>query len=90
MKMKQEHYQVIKDAIAKLNRGDIFVHAEMLKQDTRVKDLAMRLRWDCFYATGIRLGDGIGCDGLPVYAYCHDEHVDTALRQIMKDLHILC
>ena len=91
MKIKPEHYEVLKAAINKLDRTAIFNHAESLKSDARVKDLSKRLRWDCFWATGLKLGDGVGVHGeLPLYEYMHDSHIDTALKQIMKDLHILC
>lgn len=81
MKMKQEHYQRIKEAIAALPRGDVFIHAELLKHDDSVKDLATRLRWDLFHACGVSKW---ACDNL--YPYLNDSHIDTALKQISKDL----
>ena len=49
----------------------------------------MRFRWDCLYASKIRIGDGVGTDGdILLYAYCDDTHIDTALRAIQRELGI--
>jgi len=46
----------------------------------------MRLRWDILYASRIKLGDGVGMQGdVNVYAYANDDHIDTALRSVMKE-----
>lgn len=45
-----------------------------------------RFRWDCLWASGLKIGDGIGIQGdINVYAYANDDHIDTALRRIMRE-----
>ena len=56
--------------------------------ETRYKEAGLspcRFRWDCFHATKIRIGDGIGLTGDITVPDCHDSHIDTALRRIMKE-----
>ena len=89
MKIKPEHYKILKDGIEKLGIDKIKLHKMDLPFMTPApKDLDKRVRWDCLYATNIKIGDGIGQDGLPLYAYLDDSHIDTALRNIMKELEI--
>ena len=86
MKMTAEHYETIKAAMQTIPVVDILAHRDYIIAEGKAQDVDKRLRWDCLYATKIKLGDGRGCSGLPVYAYLHDSHIDTALKQIMKDL----
>ena len=89
MKIKQEHYKILKDGIENLGIDKIKLHKMDLPFSVRPpKDLDMRVRWDCLYATKIKIGDGIGMDGLPLYTYLDNSHIDTALRNIMKELGI--
>ena len=89
MKIKQEHYKILKDGIENLGIDKIKLHKMDLPFSVRPpKDLDKRVRWDCLHATKIKIGDGIGQDGLPLYAYLDDSHIDTALRHIMTDLGI--
>ena len=85
MKIKPEHYDHMKSAINLIDRRKIFEHAEQLKNDPRVKDIKVRLLFDIFYAAGL---SKYACDCL--YSYASDEHILTALKQIQKELHILC
>ncbi len=82
MKITQEHYNHIKQAITPL-ASKLILHREALKSDTRVKDLEKRLRWDGLYAA--HLSQWL-CDN--VYSYMDDTHIDTALKSIMKELSI--
>lgn len=86
MKMKQEHYQVLKAGIEAIDRQAIAAHKIDLLNDSMVKDLDKRLRWDCLHATKIKIGDGNGMSGLPLYGYLNDDHIDTALKAIFKEL----
>ena len=83
MKIKPEHYAHIKKAISTLPRDKVLLHKEALKDDPRVKDQAMRFRWDLFWAT--RQESKIIHD---LYQYLNDTHIDTALRSIVKELSI--
>jgi hypothetical protein len=84
MKIKLEHYAHMKDAINAIapRMSDMRVR---IASDPRVKDAAKRLRWDCAYAAGL---SGYMCD--TIYKYADDNHIDTALRMIMKDMPSSC
>lgn len=83
MKIKSEHFEIIKSAIASIDRDKIAAHRLILAADIRVKDLEKRLRWDVLYAT--KLATWL-CDN--VYPYADDNNVDTAIRKIFKDLQL--
>lgn len=76
MKMKKEHYKVLEAAIAPK------MHEYPKHAYIKGGHSAKRYRWDLLYISGLRIGDGVGMDGLPLYAYLNDDHIDTALRQI--------
>ena len=92
MKMKPQHYDHLKMAIARvwaLNaarycsgsiKGLLDDCREKLRLDRRVKDVEKRLRWDSFYAAGLARW---ACDML--YSYLDDTHIDTALRRVMAE-----
>jgi hypothetical protein len=82
MKVQQEHYDYIKTAIESIGVERLRQHREALKDDPRVRDLEMRLRWDALHAG---VGSRWVCDTLYVYG-CNDEHIDTALRRAMKEV----
>ena len=89
MKIKPEHYKVLKDGIEKIGIEKIKLHKiDLPFRVNPPKDLNKRVRWDCLYASGIKIGDGIGMAGLPLYAYLNDTHIDTALKHIMQELGI--
>ena len=88
MKITTEHYNYMRDTIkakiAKFPEGTVAQHRERLKAMPHVNDVEKRLRWDLLYAAG--LGGIWVCE--VVYPYANDDHIDTALRQIMKDLNL--
>ena len=89
MKITKKHYNILKEGIENLGIENIKQHKMDLPfRVNPPKDLDKRVRWDCLYATKIKIGYGIGMDGLPLYAYLNDNHIDTALRHIMKELNI--
>jgi hypothetical protein len=79
MKIKPEHYDYIRAAMATVPSDKVDAHREALKHDSRVRDLNMRLRWDVLHAT---VPSRWICDN--VYPYANDTHLDTALRRIME------
>lgn len=85
MKIKKEHYSHIKTEIEKVisikGAEAVTAHKESLKTDSRVKNLDMRFRWDLFNAACLTR---FTCDN--VYSYANDDHIDTALRNIAKEL----
>lgn len=83
MKIKPEHYEVIRTAIDALPKDKLSKHKEALKGDARVKDIDKRFRWDCL---DVAVKAVWICDNL--YSYMDDTHIDTALRAVVKDLGI--
>jgi hypothetical protein len=88
MKMKPEDYAALKAAVIRKvethDREKIKAHRETLKKDQRVKDLEMRYRWDIMnlkthYAENNALFDIF-------YRYLNDNHIDTALKRVIKEL----
>ena len=77
MKMTKEHYNRIKTAIASIPRELALEH----KSKELGKDKAMRFRWDMFIAAKLSTFAG---DEL--YSYLNDDHIDTALKAVMKEL----
>lgn len=79
MKIQPEHYEHMKQAIAKLDISQI--RLDILNSHAQPKDFDKRLRWDCFWLAGL---SGFACGTL--YDYANDSHIDTALKSIMKEL----
>lgn len=80
MKMHLDHYHYLKDAM-RVNAQYIPQYRAHIIAEGKSKDVEMRLRWDVLYLSG--LSQWI-CDNL--YSYLDDNHIDTALRHIMKDI----
>ncbi len=78
MKIKPEHYAHIRDAMAlalKSNQG--ISTATYEAQGLTAK----RFRWDLFWTA--KLSQWVSDN---VYKYANDEHLDTALKAIVKEL----
>ena len=82
MKIQPDHIAHMREAIAPL-APKLMPHFTAVTNNAAAKNPAMRTRWDALYAAG--LGKWI-CDTL--YSYANDEHIDTALRSIMRDLNL--
>jgi hypothetical protein len=80
MKMTVEHYNHIKSAIMP-NKEKIKAHRQFIVNEGKAKDVEKRLRWDLTYYANL---SGWICDNL--YSYLDDTHVDTALRQIVREI----
>ena len=83
MKMKSEHYQALKTAIAAVLEAypelpDRYRNGQYPNAD-RTKDLNRRFRWDLFWAAKHRFN-------IDVWDYLNDSHLDTALRRIVPEL----
>lgn len=82
MKITKQHYDHMLECMRPIVADKrLPAYINQLKEDTRVKDINKRLRWDILYA-GIK--SSWVSDNL--YTYANDDHIDTALRQIMKEL----
>ena len=81
MKIKQEHYSALFNAIDALPKDKVAAHYQSLIELKKVKpqmDLGMRFRWDCLRASEF--------DCKFLYGYLHDDHIDTALKKIVQEL----
>ena len=71
LKIKPEHVEHIKDAIASRNTPEAL-------EGYRSQGLSdMRFRWDLTYASGLTKWI---CDN--IYPYASDDHLDSVLRQL--------
>ena len=88
MKITTEHYEQMKTAIASLDREAVNKHAEAVLSEGKFKDYGKRMRWDLLHASKLssRSADNFNfvCDVL--YKYANDEHIDTALKNIVREL----
>lgn len=82
MKMKQDDFAVVKREVEK-----VVARLPGAAEEYRASNLPhKRYRWDVFYATRLKIGDGVGTHGdLNLYAYLNDDHIDAALRRILGD-----
>lgn len=83
MKIKTEHYNYLLEAIKPLVPKAQAHKEYLIKLNKPEMDQKKRLRWDLLYATV--LSSWI-CDNL--YKYLNDDHIDTALKNIMIELEI--
>lgn len=91
MKIKPEHYEILKSAVT-----GALSKAPWLEVEYQAAGYGPKLlRWDTFRTrAGMYVGDSVGMpcpDGvdpvmfLPLYDYMDDTHIDTALRQAFKE-----
>ncbi|RWM32593.1 MAG: hypothetical protein EOR77_21420 [Mesorhizobium sp.] len=81
-KILPDHYQHMKEAIAKVAiTHKVDAHRQFIVNENKSKDVEKRLRWDLAYYAGLTPWI---CDN--IYPYANDDHLDTALRSIMKEL----
>ena len=73
MKIKPEHYEYMKSAI--LGNAKAPTLPDYLAKGLTEK----RWRWDLFYMANLSRWV---CDN--VYSYANDDHIDTALRNILR------
>lgn len=82
MKITPAHYQHMQTAIAKIATPEkVAAHRQFIVNEGKARDVEKRLRWDLSYYAGLT---PFICEN--VYSYADDGHVDTALRQIMREL----
>jgi len=82
MKITHEHYAELKARIATIwtpEKND--AHRTFIINEGKSKDVEKRLRWDWSYYA--KMSPWM-CDNL--YTYLDDTHIDTALKQVMRDL----
>lgn len=87
MKIEPRDYNFIRAAM----RASAKKYPNSYDQYMRQGLSEMRYRWDLFWSTGIKIGDGKGVRGdINLHAYLNDDHIDTALRKIVKELIDMC
>ena len=81
MKMTPVHYDTLK-AMIEPNKGKIAAHREVIVKEGKAKDVEQRLRWDLLWAipSATRTPFIDEC-----YKYMNDDHLDTALRSIVRE-----
>ena len=82
MKIKPEHYSVLKKAMQEKAFLLPAIKSHISLETRQPKDINMRIRWDLFWCTGLKIGES----DLPLYDYMNDTHIDTALKKIMTEL----
>ena len=76
MKMKPADYELLRSKIAPMD-------TRQRRENYRREGLsARRYRWDLFYLSQVRIGDGVGIIGDINDPDLTDDHIDTALRRI--------
>ncbi|HET8689718.1 MAG TPA: hypothetical protein VFM18_24190 [Methanosarcina sp.] len=79
LKIKPEHYEVLKNAFQDLNKQMNLDHVKSQYMTTGHTEL--RFRWDMFWYIKM---SGWVCREL--YPYLTDDHIDSALRKIFEEL----
>ena len=89
MKIKPEHYQhmltACKEAVERIPARAKYLARDpsIFNIDNMSRDVEQRYRWDLMVAAGL---SEYACYTL--YQYADDSHIDTALKQIVKDLNL--
>lgn len=89
MKIKPEDLAVLRAKVEPLDTPEMRerYRTGAFPRSESVKNLDLRYRWDLLWASKLKIGDGVGIRGdLDLYAYMNGEHIDTALRSIVKPL----
>lgn len=81
MKITGENYQKLDGAI----RSVIKTHGEKSHTYKQHSLSFTRYCWDLFWASKFKIGDGIGISGDINISGCNDDHIQTALKKIVKD-----
>jgi hypothetical protein len=81
MKIQPAHYEHMKAAIAAIPAYKIAAHKQFIANENKAKDPAKRLRWDLSHYAGLT---PFICNN--IYSYANDDHVDTALKAIMREV----
>jgi hypothetical protein len=81
VKITNAHYAHMKWTLAKIPANDVKKHRAFIVRQGKAKDIEMRLRWDLSYQAGLT-----AWFAHEIYPYANDDHIDTALRKIMREL----
>ena len=85
MKFTSEHLAILKAGVDKVledNPHAVELYEQgLFSMPNTVKDLQRRFCFDMFYASRIKIGDGVGTSGDIIGDY-NDEHIFTALKAV--------
>lgn len=85
LKISPEDYTTLKQGIEKvIKEHPVDQYREALIKESKAKDIEKRLRWDYLYGAKIYLPENFVVDTL--YKYLNDDHIDSALKNIFKEL----
>jgi hypothetical protein len=80
MKMTEQTYKILKQAIESLPRDIVHQHYEFLTANYTTGDIATCFRWDILRASKV--------DVYALQKDLYDSHIDTALKKIVKELNL--
>jgi len=80
MKITPQHYAQLREMIARIYPELADYKLAIIAQG-KAKDVDKRVRWDALNAVG---GTKFICENL--YSYLNNDHIDSALRAIIKEL----
>lgn len=86
MKMKPEHYAKIKAAMLAVKSREPNMTPTHYAKHKIGRDTAMRHRWDMYGAATIDGNKTLFFTVDTLYNYLNDNHIDTALRNIVKEI----
>ena len=82
MKITKEHYSHMKQAIACVwTKEKHDAHRAFIVNEGKSNDVERRLRFDWMYYAGL---NKFICND--IYAYANDEHINTALKNIVSEI----
>ena len=82
MKITKEHYNFMKQEIAKIwSKEKHDCHVKFVANEGKAKVTSKRVRWDWSYYANLT---AFICDS--IYTYANDQHLDTALKSIISEL----
>ena len=83
MKMRPEHYNVLRDAIVKLDSDRPLALPSLRHFNAKYDKPEERTRWQLFFYV---MSDSKPVGWNELYSYLDDNNIDTALRRIVKTI----
>ncbi len=82
MKITNAHYAYMKGEIEKFSSAYVDARRAAIVKEVKAQDIEKRLRWDLCYAANLS-----AWFSARIYTYANDDHIDTALKKIMRELY---
>ncbi len=84
MKIKGSDYQALYNAI-KAVYPKAQTRDQLLEMRPKIKDIDLAYRFNLFFESGFKVGDGIGIIG-DINGDFNDENINSALKKIVNDI----